>query len=205
MRTNDSTLAHADLELDSSGGHPVTWIVFALLGVVLGGLLYPTVTTLIGQALFPVQARGSLIERNGTVVGSSLVGQSFSGERFFIGRPSSAGKGYDPTSASGSNAAPSNPALRERATATSQAIAQREGVSPEQIPVDLIAASGSGLDPHISPEAAAIQIPRVARARGISEDQVREIVARYTAAPVFGILGQTRVNVLEVNLALEQR
>jgi K+-transporting ATPase ATPase C chain len=202
MQTPDTPAKLPDLELDSSGGNMLTWITFAVLSVLLCGLAYPAVTTLIGQALFPAQARGSLIERDGTVVGSSLVGQSFSGERFFIGRPSAAGKGYDPTSASGSNLAVSNPALRERAQATSGEIARREGVAPEQIPADLIAASGSGLDPHISPEAAAIQVARVARARGVSEDEVRAAVARHTEAPVFGILGQARVNVLELNLEL---
>ena len=193
-----------DLELDSSGGNPITWLSFAGLFIVFCGLLYPLVTTLLGQAIFPFQARGSLLERGGTVVGSSLIGQSFSGAGFFIGRPSSAGKGYDPTSASGSNLAASNPALLERATATAKEIAAREGVSLEQIPVDLIAASGGGLDPHISPAAAEIQIARVARARGLTVDAVGALVQRHTQAPVFGVLGQARVNVLELNLDLQR-
>ena len=193
-----------ELELDSSGGNPITWLSFAALFIVICGLLYPLVTTLLGQAIFPFQARGSLLERNGTVVGSSLVGQSFSGVGFFIGRPSSAGKGYDPTSASGSNLAASNPALRERATATAKEIAAREGVPLEQIPVDLIAASGGGLDPHISPAAAEIQIARVSRVRGLTVDAVRTLVQRHTQAPVFGVLGQARVNVLELNLDLQR-
>jgi potassium-transporting ATPase KdpC subunit len=194
-----------EFDLDSSGGNALTWIVFALLSVVVFGLGYATVTTLVGQTLFPAQARGSLIERDGTVVGSSLIGQVFNAEQYFIGRPSSAGSGYDPTSASGSNLAASNPALRVRAEETARAIAAREGVSLEQIPVDLIAASGSGLDPHISVAAAELQIPRVARARGITEDAVRDAVRLHTETPVFGALGQARVNVLELNLALDTR
>ena len=190
-------------ELDSSGGSAVTWIGFALLMTIIFGLLYPLVTTLLGQAIFPSQARGSLIERGGTVVGSRLIGQRFSGARYFVGRPSSAGKGYDPTSTSGSNLAASNPALRERATATSAEIAAREGVSATDIPVDLIAASGSGLDPHISLSAAALQIPRVAKARGIAEDTVRAAVRANTQGATLGVLGQARVNVLELNLALD--
>jgi potassium-transporting ATPase KdpC subunit len=202
MQTN-TTAPISDLEPTSSLGNPLTSLIFAVFCTLVLGLGYPVVTTLIGQALFPSQARGSLIQREGRIVGSSLIGQSFSGATYFIGRPSSAGKGYDPTSASGSNLAASNPALRERAAATAQDIAARENVSLEQIPVDLVAASGSGLDPHISPEAAALQIPRVARARGITEDAVREAVARHTAAPTFGVLGQARVNVLELNLDLD--
>jgi potassium-transporting ATPase KdpC subunit len=201
MQTNQPT-TH-DLELDSSGGNPITWLSFAALFIILCGLLYPLVTTLLGQAIFPFQAKGSLLERNGAVVGSSLVGQSFSGAGFFIGRPSSAGKGYDPTSASGSNLADSNPALRERANATAKEIAAREGVTLEQIPVDLIAASGSGLDPHISPAAAELQVTRVARARGLPVDAVRALVNKHTEAPTFGILGQARVNVVTLNLELQ--
>ena len=193
-----------DLELDSSGGNPLTWLSFAVLFIVFCGLLYPLVTTLLGQALFPFQARGSLLERNGTVVGSSLVGQSFSGGGFFVGRPSSAGKGYDPTSASGSNLAASNPALLERATATAKEIAAREGVNVDAIPVDLIAASGSGLDPHISLASAELQVARVARARGLPVEEIRALVQKHTATPTLGILGQTRVNVLALNLDLQR-
>ena len=193
-----------DLELDSSGGNPLTWLSFAVLFIVFCGLLYPLVTTLLGQALFPFQARGSLLERNGTVVGSSFVGQSFSGAGFFIGRPSSAGKGYDPTSASGSNLAASNPALLERATATAKEIAARDGVNVDAIPVDLIAASGSGLDPHISPASAELQVARVARARGLPVEEIQALVQKHTATPTLGILGQTRVNVLALNLDLQR-
>ena len=169
----------------------------------LAGGLYPVVTTLISGAIFPAQANGSLITQNGKVVGSSLIGQPFSGEQYFIGRPSAAGNGYDPTAASGSNLAGSNPALRQRVQADSQAIAKREGVTPAQIPADLVTASGSGLDPHISPEGAAIQVGRVARARNLSVAQVRQAVAAATEPA--GLIGQERVNVLRLNLALDGR
>jgi potassium-transporting ATPase KdpC subunit len=190
-------------ELDTRGGSIGTWLGFALIMTILFGVIYPVLTTLLGQTIFPFQARGSLLERNGTVVGSSLIGQSFSGAQYFIGRPSNAGKGYDPTSASGSNLAVSNPALRKRAEATAQAIAVREGITLEQIPVDLIAASGSGLDPHISVAAAEIQVARVAKARGITEDAVREAIQQQTEQPLWSVFGLARVNVLQLNLALD--
>ena len=175
--------------------------MFTLLTFVLAGVSYPVVTTLISGAVFPVQANGSLITRNGQVVGSALVGQPFSGEQYFIGRPSAAGNGYDPTAASGSNLAASNPALRKRVQADSRAIAKREGVTPAQIPADLVTASGSGLDPHISPEGAAIQVARVARTRNLSAAQVRRAVTAATEPA--GLVGQDRVNVLRLNLALD--
>jgi potassium-transporting ATPase KdpC subunit len=192
-----------DPDLDSSGGNILTWLSFALIMTLIFGLLYPAVTTLLGQTIFPSQARGSLIKKNGVIVGSSLIGQTFSGSQYFIGRPSSAGNGYDPTSASGSNAAPSNPALIKRIATSAKDIAAREGVTPNDIPADLISSSGSGLDPDISPKAAEIQVARVARARGMSEAAVRETVARHTQPATFGVLGQSRVNVLELNLDLD--
>ena len=198
MTTSEPT---SDLSLDSRGGTPAAWLLFTVLTFVLGGLLYPVVTTLVAGALFPSQANGSLISSGGRVVGSRLVGQPFSGDRYFIGRPSAAGLGYDPLSASGSNLAGSNPALRARVQADSAAIARREGVTPGQIPADLVTASGSGLDPDISPEGAAIQVARVARARGLSTEAVRRAVADATEPG--GLTGQRRVNVLRLNLALD--
>jgi len=189
-------------DLNSRGGNLLTWISFAILTFVLAGLLYPVVTTLIAGAIFPSQANGSLITVDGKVVGSALIGQSFSGDRYFIGRPSAAGSGYDPTSASGSNLASSNPALQERVQTDSAAIAKREGVSTAQIPADLVTASGSGLDPHISPAGAAIQVARVARARGLSAEQVQALITKATQKGVLG-LGQPGVNVLKLNLALD--
>lgn len=184
------------------GGSVWSPVAFALFFLPLCGLVYPFVTTTVGGALFPRQAEGSLIEQGGTVVGSELVGQPFSGRGYFIGRPSAAGDGYDPRSVSGSNLSVSNPDLRARAEASSAEIAQREGVLPEQIPADLLAASGSGVDPHISPAAAALQVPRVAEARGLEPAEVARLVAEHTQRGPLG-LGQPGVNVLTLNLALD--
>ncbi len=175
---------------------------FALLFLIVCGLIYPAITTLVGGALFPNQARGSLIIQNGQAVGSSLVGQAFSGERYLIGRPSAAGAGYDPTSLSGSNLAGSNPALRARVESDSKAMSAREGIPAGQIPPELLAASGSGIDPHISPRAAEIQIARIARVRGLTPEVVRQVIAKHTEGQTLG-LGQARVNVLETNLELD--
>lgn len=199
VQTTDS-----QLNLDSSGGNPMTWLSFALVTTVLFGLVYPTLTTLLGQTLFPNQARGSLIERDGKTIGSSLIGQSFSGEKYFIGRPSNAGKGYDPTSASGSNLAASNPALRERIAASAKDIAAREGIASDQIPTDLLTSSGSGLDPDISLAAAELQVARIAKARGISEATLRKTIRSQTEQPFLGVFGQARVNVLRLNVLLEK-
>lgn len=201
--TTPSTPANDEYPLDTRGGSFGPWVVFTVLTFVLGGMVYPAVTTFLAGAVFPAQANGSLITSGGRVVGSSLIGQAFSGDRYFIGRISAAGNGYDPTAASGSNLAGSNPALRERVQADSAAIARREGVSPAQIPADLVTASGSGLDPHISPASAAIQVARVARARGLSVAQVEAAVSAATEAG--GLIGQDRVNVLRLNLALDSR
>ncbi|MDX2005222.1 MAG: potassium-transporting ATPase subunit KdpC [Meiothermus sp.] len=187
-----------DTKLDTAGGNVGTWVRFALVFMVLCGLVYPVLTTLLGGVLFPAQARGSLLEQGGRVVGSGLIGQPFSSERYFIGRPSAAG--YDPRAAAGSNLATSNPALRERVQADANTVAQREGIAVDQIPPDLLAASGSGLDPHISPEAARIQVARVARARGLTPQQVQRLVDAHTER---GFLGNPRVNVLRLNLALD--
>ncbi len=168
---------------------------------ILCGGLYPALVTGLGRLLFPHQAQGSLIFRDGEVIGSELVGQPYANVGYFHGRPSAAG--YDPFALSGSNWAPSNPSLRLRAAADSVSIAAREGVPPQQIPGELIAASGSGIDPHISPAAALVQLPRVARARGLAEATLRRLVEQHTESPVLGVLGQPRVNVLRLNLALD--
>lgn len=203
-KTTDPTTVTLE-NLDSSGGHPLSWIIFGVASFVLWGLLYPVIITFVGGAIFPGPANGSLIEKGGQIVGSSLIEQNFSGERYFIGRPSAAGNGNDPRAMSGSNYGPSNPTLRARAEADSRAIAAREGVTPDQIPVDLIAASGAGVDPHISPQGAEIQVERVAKARGLDPQMVRDLVRANTQQPVVGALGMPRVNVLELNLALDAR
>lgn len=184
------------------GGNVWSPLAFALFFLVLCGLVYPFVTTRVGGLLFAWQAQGSLLERGGIVVGSELVGQPFTGAGYFIGRPSAAGDGYDPLSLSGSNWAVSNPDLRARAEASSAEIAEREGVSPDEIPADLIAASGSGVDPHISPAAARLQVARVAEARGLTAQQLESLITEHTQRGPLG-LGQPGVNVLTLNLALD--
>lgn len=186
---------------ENAGAEWLPAVRTAVLFMVLCGGLYPLVVTTLSGALFPHQATGSLIEQNGRVVGSELVGQAFTAPGYFHGRPSAAG--YDPFSVSGSNLAPSNPTLRDRVKADAHAIAQDNGVPMSNIPVDLVTASGSGIDPHISPEAAAIQIQRVAKARSVTPESLRALITQHTERPTWGMLGQPRVNVLELNLALD--
>lgn len=165
------------------------------------GFLYSLAGVGLGQALFPDAANGSLIERDGRIVGSALVAQPFAGERYFQPRPSAAG--YDPMALAGSNQARTNPDLRKRLDETRAAVAQREAVELSAVPADLFTQSGGGIDPHVSPEGAAIQIGRVARARGIGHDVVERLVAEHTEGRQPGLLGRPRVNVLELNLALD--
>jgi potassium-transporting ATPase KdpC subunit len=172
----------------------------------LTGVLYPVAMVIVAHVLFPTQAAGSLVRRDGKVVGSTLIGQNFSSPSYFHGRPSAAGdKGYDPMSSGGSNLAPSNKTLIETVRSRLKQVQQRNpGVAPDQVPIDMVTASGSGLDPEISPADAELQIPRVARARGLGDQQVQKLVSAYTRARWAGILGEPGVNVLLLNLALDR-
>lgn len=177
---------------------------FALTVVltVLLGIIYPLASTGLAQLIFPRQAAGSLIEKNGKIIGSSLIGQTFSGPGYFHSRPSGAGRGYDAAASSGTNLGPTSRKLFEMNVRTA-AEALREENPNTPIPVDLVTASSSGLDPHITPAAAEFQVSRVSSERDLSADDVRRLVRQHTEGRTFGLLGEPRVNVLELNLALD--
>jgi K+-transporting ATPase ATPase C chain len=186
-------------------------IVSLLLLTVITGVIYPLAVTGIAQAFFPHQANGSLIVQDGKTLGSELIGQSFDDPKYFWGRLSATGtfpynafNAQNLTASSGSNYGPLNPALIEAAKARVEALKAADPGNTALIPVDLVTASGSGLDPNISVAAALYQVPRVARARGLSEEAVRALVNQYTVGRQFGILGEPRINVLELNLALNK-
>ena len=182
------------------------FVVAVLMTVVLTavlGVAYPLIVTAAAQVMFPDQANGQLIARNGHIVGSLLIGQAFSAPEYFHGRPSAAGIGYDATNSGGTNLGPTNKMLIDKvAAAVKQAQADNPGLP---VPVDLVTSSASGLDPHISPAAALFQVRRVARARQASESDVRALVEAHIEGRQFGVLGEPRVNVLLLNLALDDR
>jgi K+-transporting ATPase ATPase C chain len=189
-------------------------IVVLVALTLITGLVYPLAMTGIAQVLFPHQAQGSLIERNGTVVGSELVGQVFESDKYFHGRPSATTAPdpndstktvpapYNAANSGGSNLGPSNKALIDRVQGDIDKLKQENPSAP--VPMDLVTTSASGLDPHISPEAALFQIPSIAKARNLPEDRIRQLVADHTEGRLLGLLGEPRVNVLLLNLALDQ-
>jgi len=178
-------------------------IVLLVALALLTGLAFPLAMTGIAQVAMPVQANGSLIRADGRVIGSSLIGQSFTSARYFNGRPSAAGKGYDASSSSASNLAPTSAALVARVDADVSRI-RASGVTTNKVPADLVTTSASGLDPDLSPEAAFIQVDRVAAARGLPAARVRALVARLIDRPLFGLIGEPRVNVLALNRQLDR-
>jgi K+-transporting ATPase ATPase C chain len=174
--------------------------------LVLTGLCYPLAMTGLGQLLFPSAAKGSVVNTaSGSPVGSALIGQSFSKPWYFQGRPSAAGNGYDPLASGGSNLGPSSAKLRERVVADATRLARENPQAPGPIPVELVTASASGLDPHISPQAANWQVPRVAAARGIAPERVQQVVDDHSEGRDLGFLGEPHVNVLLLNLALDRQ
>jgi potassium-transporting ATPase KdpC subunit len=182
----------------------VTAILMTLVTTILLGLAYPLAVTVLAQALFKDKANGQLIERNGQVIGSRLIGQPFTAPGYFHSRPSAAGAvGYDAAASSGSNLGPTSQKLIDRVNAE---VAKLQAENPNQpVPIELVTASASGLDPHISPVAAEFQTPRVARERGASVEEIQHLIAAHTAGRTLGLLGEPRVNVLLLNLALDER
>jgi K+-transporting ATPase ATPase C chain len=180
-------------------------LLMTVVLTVLLGLVYPLAVTGLAQLLFPRQANGSLIvlgNKGNKVVGSSLIGQTFSGPGYFHSRPSAAGNGYDPTATAGTNLGPTSKKLVDQVKAATAAAHAENPNSP--VPIDLVTSSASGVDPHISPAAAEFQLPRVARERHLAEPEVRQLLAAHTEGRQLGVLGEPRVNVLELNLALDQ-
>jgi K+-transporting ATPase ATPase C chain len=195
--------AVAESKAPGTLSHLLTSILYTVVTVILLGLIYPLVITLIGSLIFPHQANGSFVESNGKVVGSAIVGQLWTKPQYFQGRPSAAGKGYDPTSTGGTNLAPTSKKLIDATKATIAALKKANPNAVGEPPMDLVTSSASGIDPEISPEAARWQIPRVAAARHMSAAAVQAIVDAHVEGRQLGILGEPRVNVLNLNLALD--
>ena len=181
----------------------ITAILMTLATTVLLGIVYPLVVTGLAQLLFPQKANGQLIQANGKVVGSRIIGQAFSGPTYFHSRPSAAGYGYQADNSNGTQLGPTNHQLSDRVKTDAAALQSENPNTP--VPIDLVTTSASGLDPDITPAAAAFQVTRVAKARGLSEGDLRSLVGKYTQGRQFGFLGEARVNVLLLNLELDSR
>ena len=177
-------------------------ILFTIVTTVLLGIVYPLVVTGLSQLLFRDKANGQLVSRNGEVVGSRIIGQTFAAPGYLHSRPSAAGNGYDAANSGGTNFGPTNQKLIDRVKADTERLQAENPGAP--VPVELVTTSASGLDPDLSPAGAEFQIPRIAHERGLSEDQVRAIITRYASPRQLGYLGEARINVLEVNLALDE-
>jgi K+-transporting ATPase ATPase C chain len=188
---------------DNTLRHVWPSVMFTLITVVLLGVIYPLVMTGVAQVLFPTQANGSMVNVAGKPVGSSIIGQLWKSPKYFQGRPSAAGNGYDPTSTGATNLGPTSKKLIDATRSTIAALKKANPDATDPIPMDLVTTSASGLDPDISPEAAYYQAPRVAAARHMSLPAVRALIAAHVASRQLGFLGEPRVNVLELNLALD--
>ena len=181
----------------------ITAVLMTVTTTILLGIVYPLAVTVLAQLIFPRQANGQLIQKDGKIVGSSIIGQGFSGPGYFHSRPSSAGNGYDAANSNGSQLGPTNQKLIDRVKGdVATARSDQPGAA---VPIDLVTASGSGIDPHITPAAAEFQLSRVAKERGTSLDRLHELVTKHTEGRQLGILGEARVNVLELNLDLDEQ
>jgi potassium-transporting ATPase KdpC subunit len=202
--SESATPPAARVAADNTLRHLGTAVIFTVLSILLLGIVYPLLMTGIAHVLFPAQANGSLIEANGTLIGSDIVGQRFTKPQYFHGRPSAAGKnGYDPTATGGTNLGPTSKKLIDATRAAIVALRKENPQATGPIPMDLVTSSGSGIDPDISPEAALYQVPRVARARGLDPAELRRIVRAHVRPRELGFLGEPRVNVLELNRAVD--
>jgi potassium-transporting ATPase KdpC subunit len=196
-------MAKAQQIKDNTLKHLGTSVLFTVVSVIIFGLIYPLVMTGIAQVLFPWQANGELVYVNGKPVGSAIIGQLWTKPQYFHGRPSAAGKGYDPTSTGATNLGPTSKKLIDSTRATIVSLKKENPDATIPVPMDLVTSSGSGIDPDISPEGAYYQAPRVAKARNIPVERVNALIARTIQPRQFGILGEPRVNVLQLNMALD--
>jgi potassium-transporting ATPase KdpC subunit len=204
IHTEEKAVAQFNKSKEADEKHPVwgTAIRFTLITTLIVGLGYPLLLTGLAGVLFPHQASGSLILKDGQVIGSELIAQSFTSDKYFHPRPSAAGNGYDATSSGGSNLAQSNAKLATRIQGDIDKLSKENPGHP--VPIDMVTTSGSGLDPDITPDNAYFQAPRIAKSRNLTEDAVHKLIDEHTTARQLGILGEPRINVLELNLALDQ-